>query len=249
MKNLSFITLACLICCACSTQVTEQDFKNAFAAYMGQGTIDTETIALVHKCDITVGDSIAYYTVTLAEEYQELLANKKQVWEEKQADCELDEKANILRHEDYMKKYNEAKRKYGNDIKYKNKIEGYLKAAQKLPSNHEEYLKFDRSRSYSFSRDAEQLKAEYEEFLQLGAENYAANHPFVAPLVGERNLADVVATVYNITYTTADGQSQSNDYVFDYSPLVVKECLEYQKVNIVNYKSFNATDSTSVEIE
>ena len=60
----------------------------------------------------------------LAQEYQQMVEEKKLAWEKKLEDCEKDERANILRHEDYMKKYEAAKRQYGNNIKYKNKIEG-----------------------------------------------------------------------------------------------------------------------------
>lgn len=247
MKKLSILTLACITLCACSTQVTEQDYKNAFVDYVGDNTLNADNITLAHEGDITVNDSIEYYTVILAEEYQNLLAEKKQAWEDKQADCLQDEKANVLRHEDYMKKYNDAKRKYGNDIKYKSKIDGYLKAAQKLPSNHEEYLKFDRSRSYSFTRDAEQLQAAYEEFLQMGVENYVANHPFVAPLCNERDRNEVVASVYNVTYTKADGNAVSEDFVFGCKPVEVKEKVNYDALNIANYKNFDTSASEGEE--
>ena len=247
MKKLSILTLACITLCACSTQVTEQDYKNAFIDYVGDNTLNADNVTLAHEGDITVNDSIEYYTVILAQEYQNLLAEKKQAWEDKQADCLQDEKANVLRHEDYMKKYNDAKRKYGNDIKYKSKIDGYLKAAQKLPSNHEEYLKFDRSRSYSFTRDAEQLQAAYEEFLQMGVDNYVVNHPFVTPLCNERDRNEVVASVYNVTYTTADGHSFSEDFVFGCKPVEVKEIVNYDALNIANYKSFDTSASEGEE--
>lgn len=237
MKNLSIITLAAILLCACSTQITEQDYKDALINYVENNneSITPESIALTLTQELTVKDSIDYLTYTLAEEYNTLLAEKKQAWEDKQADCEKDEKANILRHEDYMKKYNDAKRKYGNDIKYKSKIEGYLKAAQKLPSTHEEYLDFDRRRSYSFTRDAENLKADYEQFLQLGLENWAAQHPFITKY-DERDKAEVVGCVYQVNYTTAEGEAVVADFIFSHTPLSVAEQITGEGINIVNYK-------------
>lgn len=234
MKNLSILALACLMLCACSSQITEKDYRNALIEHVGADVINEESILLTHVRDITVADSVAYITHNLVQEYEQMLAEKKEAWEKKQADCEQDELANVLRHEDYMKKYNEAKRAYGNDIKYKNKIEGYLKAAQKLPSNHEEYLEFDRKRGYSFTRDAENLKAEYEQFQQDGLEKYAAQHPFITQY-NERVENEVVGVVYNITYTTQAGESVSADYVFTHNPVVAIEELNHDACNIINY--------------
>lgn len=242
MKKSSIIALACIALCACTTQVTEEDYKNALIDYIGQDNIADKSLTLAHTRDITVADSIGYYTVTLATEYQTLLAEKKQAWEEKQADCEQDEKSKILRHEDYMKKYNDAKRKHGNDIKYKNKIEGYLKAAQKLPSNHEEYVKFDTSRSYSFIRNAENQKAEYQTFEQQGVENYIAQHPLVQPYF-ERDKNEVIASIYQVTYTTTDGTPINEEYVFANNPLEIKEKLDPTLLNITNYKTHNTTST------
>ncbi len=246
MKNSSIIALACLALCACSTQVTEEDYKNALINYIGQDNITPESLTLTHSRDITVEDSIGYYTTTLTTEYQTLLVEKKDTWEKKQADCELDEKAHILRHEDYMKKYNDAKRKYGNDIKYKNKIDGYLKAAQKLPSNHEEYIKYDSRRDYSFTRDAENLKVEYETFEQQGVENYIAQHPLTQPYL-QRDTKEVIASVYRATYTTSDGSTISEEYVLTSKPLEIKEKLDTTQLNIVNYNTHNTTATPTTE--
>lgn len=248
MKHQSILAMATLLLFSCSTEITEQDYKEALAQHLvGQETIVTpENIALANARVITVNDSIEYLSHTLVDTYNNILANKKQAWEEKQADCEKDERANILRHEDYMKKYNEAKRKYGNDIKYKNKIEGYLKAAEKLPSNHEEYLDFDRRRSYSFTRDAENLKAEYEEFLQQDAESWIARHPLVTTY-NDRKKEEIVGCVYDATYTTADGTTISTGYVFRHNPLEVAEELDAQNINITNYKQVPKTDPNTAE--
>lgn len=246
MKHLSILAFATLLLISCSTEITEQDYKETLVSHLqSEGTAVTpESITLSNQRVITVNDSIDYLSYTLANEYYRTLDEKQLAWKLKQADCEQDEKANILRHEDYMKKYNDAKRKYGNDIKYKNKIDGYLKAAEKLPSNHEEYLDFDRRRSYSFTRDAENLKAEYEEFMQLGVANWVAQHPLVTSY-DERQKDETVACAYDVTYTTTAGESISTSYVFRNNPLEVAEELNNETVNIFNYKqALKATEST-----
>ena len=119
-------------------------------------------------------------------------------------------------------------------LSIKKKIDGYLKAAQKLPSTHEEYLKFDRSRSYSFTRDAENLQAEYEQFLALTLNGYAAQHPAMATL-SERNPEEVVATVYNISYVDNNGQTITENYIFGTNPIRVIEKSNDNEKNILNY--------------
>ena len=235
MKNQTFIAIACAtLLASCAGQSSEQDYIDAFTQYAGNNIVNKESITIAHTRFITLADSIDYTTASLAEEYQLMLEEKKMAWEKKLEDCEKDERANILRHEDYMKKYEAAKRQYGNNIKYKNKIDGYLKAAQKLPSTHEEYLKFDRSRSYSFTRDAENLQAEYEQFLALTLNGYAAQHPAMATL-SERNPEEVVATVYNISYVDNNGQTITENYIFGTNPIRVIEKSNDNEKNILNY--------------
>lgn len=249
MKNLSILTLATILLYSCSTQITEQDYKETLIDYVKENSgesIAPESITLTLSHEITINDSIDYLTYTLAEEYNNTLAEKKQAWEAKQADCEKDEKANILRHKDYMKKYNDAKRKYGNDIKYKSKIEGYLKAAEKLPSTHEEYLEFDRRRSYSFTRDAENLQADYEQFFQLGAENWAAKHPFITQY-NERDKSEIIGRVYQVSYTTTDGKTIDSNYIFRNNPLSIVEEEQNDTTNIINYKQAPNTPAETTE--
>lgn len=221
---------------SCAGQPTEQDYIDAFVEYEGTNIGNKENITIAHVQDITVADSVAYLTNSLAQEYQDLLAEKKLAWEKKLEDCEKDERANILRHEDYMKKYEAAKRQYGNNIKYKNKIDGYLKAAQKLPSTHEEYLKFDRSRSYSFTRDAENLQADYEQTLALTLEGYAAQSPAITAF-GERKPEEVVASAYTINYLNNSNESLSEVYIFSNKPIVVLDKADNTSTNILNYNA------------
>lgn len=238
-RNTIFATVCVAILASCSSQPTEKDYIDAFIDLAGDNVANKESIAIAHSQNISLADSMAYITFTLAQEYQDLLNEKKLAWENKIQDCEKDEKANILRHEDYMKKYEAAKRQYGNSIKHKSKIEGYLKAAQKLPSNHEEYLKFDRSRSYSFTRDAENLQADYEQHLALTLQGYAAQHPSML-VQGDRTPDEVVATVYNISYTNSNNESVTEQYIFNNNPVVALERLSNESTNIINY---NQTDS------
>lgn len=221
---------------SCAGQPSQQDYIDAFVEYEGTNIGDKENITIAHVQDITVADSIAYLTNSLAQEYQDLLAEKKLAWEKKLEDCEKDERANILRHEDYMKKYEAAKRQYGNNIKYKNKIDGYLKAAQKLPSTHEEYLKFDRSRSYSFTRDAENLQADYEQTLALTLEGYAAQSPAITAF-GERKPEEVVASAYTINYQNNNGECASEIYIFSNEPIKVLDKSNNNNVTILNYNA------------
>ena len=122
MKFQQLLAIACIaLLASCASQPSQQDYIDAFVAYEGNNVGNKENIAITLVQDITVADSIAYITRTLAGEYQNLLAEKKLAWEKKAEDCEKDERANVLRHEDYMKKYEAAKRQYGNNIKYKSK--------------------------------------------------------------------------------------------------------------------------------
>lgn len=244
MKRISFMALACAtLLTACNSTPTEQDYIDAFIDHSSNSPIAKESVTIQKIQDITVADSLQYIATTLAHEYNNMLAEKKLVWENKVADCEKDELANKLRHEDYMKKYNDAKRRYGNDIKYKNKIEGYLKAAQKLPATHEEYLKFDRSRSYSFTRDAENLQADYEAFLALGVEGYAAQHPFTQQYA-DIEKGQVLATAYQISYTLEGGESLTNDYLFSNKPVAVQSILDNESTHILNYQTQQNTENS-----
>ena len=239
MKIQKLLAAACVaLFASCAGQPTQQDYIDAFVAHEGTNVTNKENITIALVRDITVADSMAYITCTLATEYQDLLAEKKLAWEKKAEDCEKDERANVLRHEDYMKKYEAAKRQYGNNIKYKSKIEGYLKAAQKLPSNHEEYLKFDRSRSYSFTRDAENLQAEYEQLVALTLEGYAAQHTSMQPF-NERESSEVVATAYTVSYTNNNGESVSETYIFSNKPVSVIEKTGEKECHILNYQENN----------
>lgn len=238
------MALACAtLLTACNSTPTEQDYIDAFIDHSSNSPIAKESVTIQKIQDITVADSLQYIATTLAHEYNNMLAEKKLVWENKVADCEKDELANKLRHEDYMKKYNDAKRRYGNDIKYKNKIEGYLKAAQKLPATHEEYLKFDRSRSYSFTRDAENLQADYEAFLTLGVEGYAAQHPFTQQYA-DIEKGQVLATAYQISYTLEGGESLTNDYLFSNKPVAVQSILDNESTHILNYQTQQNTENS-----
>lgn len=238
------MALACAtLLTACNSTPTEQDYIDAFIDHSSNSPIAKESVTIQKIQDITVADSLQYIATTLAHEYNNMLAEKKLVWENKVADCEKDELANKLRHEDYMKKYNDAKRRYGNDIKYKNKIEGYLKAAQKLPATHEEYLKFDRSRSYSFTRDAENLQADYEAFLALGVEGYAAQHPFTQQYA-DIEKGQVLATAYQISYTLEGGESLTNDYLFSNKPVAVQSILDNESTHILNYQTQQNTENS-----
>ena len=238
MKNHAISALAGIaLLTACAGGPSEKEFINAFGDYAQVENRENITLTLVQN--ITVADSVAFIGHSLDNEYQEMLTAKKAAWEKKLEDCEKDERANILRHEDYMKKYHEGKRKYGNDIKYKNKIDGYLKAAQKLPSTHEEYLKFDRSRSYSFTRDAKNLQADYEQTLALTLEGYAAQHASMQPF-NERESSEVVATAYTVNYTNNNGESVSDTYIFSNKPVSVIEKAGDEECHILNYQESNS---------
>ncbi len=213
-------------------KVTEQDYIKALSQYI-EGHTGEDSFVINEIREITVQDSIDYLTFHLQEEFDNIVAQKKQAWEEKLEDCKNDELANKLRHDEYMKKYEEAKRQYGNDLSHKNKIDSYLKAAQKLPATHEEYLKFDRSRSYSFTRDAENLQTEYEHFLAAGIETFASQHP----LLSRYNNTDkntVIATIVSVKYEVG-AIDITEDYLFDINPLTVRGLFDHTTTNILNY--------------
>lgn len=213
--------------------VTEQDYINALGEYLEEYD-KQEGITVTQVRNITVDDSVQYITYYLDDEYQSVLADKKSAWEAKLEDCKNDELANKLRHEDYMKKYEEAKRKYGNDLQHKNKIDSYLKAAQKLPATHEEYLEFDRRRSYSFTRDAEALQAEYESFMAAGIDAFANQH-YLLRQYKDQDKATVLAAVVSIEYSLAN-QRVTEDYLIEHNPLTVSGVFENDTIHIFDYK-------------
>lgn len=233
-----FCGAAIMLCAACSGNLAEDDYAGAFAAYVDKGNVEglasADDVSIAVVKDITVGDSIDYVTCQLAQEYNKILAEKKSLWEEKQKACEQDEKSNVLRRQEHMKNYEKYKRLYGNDLKYQSKIEGYKKAADRLPSNHEEYVEFDRRRSYSFTRDCENLKADYEEFLALGVEAYAAEAPLMQRYA-ERDRSEVIATVATVTYAK-EGNTVKETYLFGHRPMRCISVFDENVPNIFDYK-------------
>lgn len=241
MKRFQTLAIVCVsLLTACSSNLKEDDYAGAFNQYVQENTAENlanaENIVVTPGKDITVGDSIDYITHTLTQEYLTILADKKALWEKKQADCELDEKANIGRYKEYMKKYEDMKRKHGNDIQYRSKIEGYKKAADRLPSNHEEYLEFDRRRTYSFSLDAEKLKADYEAFEALGAEAYIQENSLMLPYKdADRNT--ILATIAEVSYTQAGTTETQATYIFGHKPMRVIGEFDNTIPNILEYNN------------
>lgn len=244
-----FFTAAFGLCAACTGNLAEDDYAGAFAAYVGEGNVegvaDAGEVSVTVVQDITVGDSIDYIAYQTAKEYNAILAEKKSLWEEKQKECEADELANILRRKEHMKNYEKYKRMYGNDLKYQSKIEGYKKAADRLPSNHEEYVEFDRRRSYSFTRDCENLKADYDEFLALGVEAYVVEAPQMAKYVG-RDRSEVIATVATVTYAK-EGNNVSETYLFGHRPMRCISVFDESIPNIFEYQEPEAVQQSSEE--
>lgn len=252
MKKISYLfcSAALVLCVACTGNLAEDDYAGAFTLYVGDGHIEGLTsagdvqIAVVK--DITVGDSIDYITYQVVQEYNTILAEKKSLWEAKQKDCEQDEKANVLRRQEHMKNYEKYKRLHGNDLKYRSKIEGYKKAAERLPSNHEEYVEFDRRRSYSFTRDCEKLKADYDEFMSIGEDAYVAESPQIQKYTG-RDRSEVIATVATVSYTK-DGDNLVETYLFGHRPMRCISLFDESVPNIFDYKvDAVTTESTGEE--
>ncbi len=240
MKRLYYLPLACAtLCCACTSQLKEDDYTGAFSRYAAENTGDdvkgAEQITVVPIRDITAGDSIDYITYSLSQEYLTQLTEKKAAWEKKQSDCEKDEKANILRHEEHMKKYEQMKRQYGNDIKYQSKIDSYKKAAERLPATHEEYVEFDRRRSYSFTRDCEELKADYENFQALGVEGFAAADASMQRYAGI-DRTKILATVAEVSYAQAGKADTKTTYLFGHEPMRVIGKFDNETPNIFDYQ-------------
>lgn len=241
MKKITVLTVSCAALLAgCAGQeekekvVTDQDYINVLGEYLQE--YDKEKgITVMQVRHITVEDSVQYITYNLEDEYQVVVADKKNAWEAKLEDCKNDELANKLRHDEYMKKYEEAKRKYGNDLQHKNKIDSYLKMAQKLPATHEDYLKFDRARSYSFTRDAEALQAEYESFVAAGIDSFAGRHPLLSQYK-DREKDQILAAVVEVEYALADSQVVE-EYLVYYNSLIVSGLFENDSINIFNYNA------------
>lgn len=240
MKSIPCLAVACtVLCVACTSNLKEDDYTGAFNRYAAESTGDdvkkAENITVVPIRDITVGDSIDYITYSLSQEYLTQLAEKKALWEKKQSDCEKDEKANILRREEHIRNYEQLKRQHGNDIKYQSKIEGYKKAADKLPANHEEYVAFDRRRSYSFTRDCEALKTDYDTFQALGAETFAASDASLQKYANA-DRSKVLATVAEVSYTQTGKADTKRTYLFGHEPMRVISTFDNETPNIFDYQ-------------
>lgn len=83
MKRLSIITFAAILLCSCSSQLTEQDYKDALTDYVEnnyQQKIAQDGITLRLIQNVTVNDSLEYLNYTLSQEYCDILAGKKQAW-------------------------------------------------------------------------------------------------------------------------------------------------------------------------
>ena len=240
MKSMSYLAIACtVLCVACTSNLKEDDYTGAFNRYAAESTGDdvkgAENVTVVPMRDITAGDSIDYIIYSLSQEYLTQLAEKKAAWEKKQSDCEKDEKANILRREEHLKNYEQLKRQHGNDIKYQSKIEGYKKAADRLPANHEEYVAFDRRRSYSFTRDCEELKADYEAFQALEIEGFAATDASMQRYA-DTDRSKVLATIAEVHYTQKGKTDTKAIYLFGHEPMRVIGVFDNETPNIFDYK-------------
>ena len=127
------------------------------------------------------------------------------------------------RQADYERKLKEAMRSHGNDRNYASKIEGYKQAMERLPKDHETYVKFDKDRDFSYIREYETAKSAYDQFVATNVDDYIQSYDLIARYVG-RDTTEVLGVAAQVEFITPDG-NQSAIVLFNEKPTFVKTIL------------------------
>ena len=120
-------------------------------------------------------------------------------------------------------KLKEAMRSHGNDRNYASKIEGYKQAMERLPKDHEAYVKFDKDRDFSYIREYETAKSAYDQFVATNVDDYIQSYDLIARYVG-RDTTEVLGVAAQVEFITPDG-NQSAIVLFNEKPTFVKTIL------------------------
>ena len=227
-----------VLLCACGSNVADGDYAGAFKEYVKSelkaGTwvlsadegltpdqVDSIQVEALHE--VTIADSLRAGRQEAIDTYVSTEQQLKYEMEVAEHNYKLDENSQFARRADYARKLKEAQRAHGNDRNYASKIEGYKLAMERLPENHEAYVKFDKDRDFSYIRKYEEAKMAYDQFVATGVEDYMASY---GPIVqyAARDTAEVLGMAAQVEFVTPDGH-QSAIVLFNESPTFVKAIL------------------------
>lgn len=227
-----------VLLCACGSNVADGDYAGAFKEYVKSelkaGTwvlsadegltpdqVDSIQVEALHE--VTIADSLRAGRQAAIDTYVSTEQQLKYEMEVAEHNYKLDENSQFARRADYARKLKEAQRAHGNDRNYASKIEGYKLAMERLPENHEAYVKFDTDRDFSYIRKYEEAKAAYDRFVGVSVEDYIGSYESLSQYAG-RDTAEVLGTVARVEFITPDGY-QSAVVLFNEKPTFVKAIL------------------------
>lgn len=219
-------------------KITDGDYKSAFSAYVKsqvknkalalpvQGktvkpasAADVEYLSDTEIKIITAQDSLDYYKEDAGKTYDALLESYTKDAQEKIYAAQLDEKNQIIRHNEYRKKYNEAQRKYGNDMQHAEVLKNYRDILNETPNDHESYVKFDKERSFSYTKQAEEAQAILDTFIATGKDKYIATNRYVEEYE-KRDLQQPLVSLRRVEYRVS-GLTGSDTLAFRIHPTEV----------------------------
>ena len=199
------------VLCACGGGVADGDYVGAFKEYVkselksGTWVLSADENLSAEKVDSIQVEIL--HEVTVADS---LRAGRH-------------ENSQFARRADYERKLKEAMRSHGNDRNYASKIEGYKQAMERLPKDHEAYVKFDKDRDFSYIREYETAKSAYDQFVATNVDDYIQSYDLIARYVG-RDTTEVLGVAAQVEFITPDG-NQSAIVLFNEKPTFVKTIL------------------------
>ena len=94
---------------------------------------------------------------------------------------------------------------------------------ERLPKDHDAYVKFDKERDFSYIRKYEEAKTAYDQFVAVGIDDYIQSYATLAQYAG-RDTTEVLGMVAQVEFITPDGH-QSAIVLFNEKPTYVKAIL------------------------
>ena len=211
------------VLCACGGGVADGDYVGAFKEYvkseLKSGTwvlsadenlsaekVDSIQVEILHE--VTVADSLRAGRQEAIDSYVSTEQRLKYEMEVAEHNYKLDENSQFARRADYERKLKEAMRSHGNDRNYASKIEGYKQAMERLPKDHEAYVKFDKDRDFSYIREYETAKSAYDQFVATNVDDYIQSYDLIARYVG-RDTTEVLGVAAQVEFITPDGNQSA----------------------------------------
>ena len=227
-----------VLVCACGSNVADGDYAGAFKEYVKSelkagswilsadkdltpDRVDSIQVEVLHE--VTVADSLRVGRQEAIDTYVSTEQQLKYEMEVAEHNYKLDENSLFVRRAEYARRWNEAKRTYGNDLNHASKINSYKEVMESLPENHEAYVKFDKNRDFSYIRKYEEAKAAYEQFVGVSVEEYIQSNEKLVQYAA-RDTAEVLGMVAQVEFITPDGY-QSAVVLFNEVPTFVKAIL------------------------